>query len=54
MSKKATPVLDKGDESEHDNEEKRLAKLGKEELDEIADEDEEDLRYLKGVSPSVI
>ena len=54
MSKKATPVQDKGEESEHDDEEKKLAKFGKEELDEIADDDEEDLRVLKAVSLPVI
>ena len=50
MSKQATPVLNKEDEAEFNNEEKRLAKLDKDELEQIADDDEEDVNYLKEVS----
>lgn len=38
-----------GNRSEHNEEEEKLAQLDKEELDKIADEDEEDLKLLKQV-----
>jgi ribosomal protein L11 len=45
MSKKVV----EDNKSEHNEQEEKLAQLDKEELDKIADEDEEDLKELKGV-----
>ena len=45
MSKKP----EEDNKSEHNEQEEKLAQLDKEELDKIADEDEEDLKQLKEV-----